>query len=311
MERLYLVMIFCSVAILASLVFGPSARERAVMRRAGAVRPGRQDALALDEQELAQPFSQRVLGPAVGTLRAQLLRFAPVSVRKRAEEKLLRAGRPMEVGSLFAVRFLLVAVMLLMGLLVVMVGHGTALSHNMATVIGFTAAGYLLPDLWLGGKVNKRKQAIEHGLPDVLDLLTISVEAGLGFDAAIQKVAEKFKGPVGEEFQEYIKEVKLGRPRVDALRGLSRRADIEDMKTFVASLIQAEQLGVGLAQVLRIQSDQMRYRRRQRAQERAMKMPIKMLFPLVFFILPTIFIVLFAPLAVHMMDVFTSGGPGL
>ncbi|MDP2871767.1 MAG: type II secretion system F family protein [Bacillota bacterium] len=306
MERLFLVLIFGSVAALASLVFGPSARERAVNRRVSAVRPGRQDPLALEDQELAQPFSQRVLGPAVASLRSQLLRFAPVSVRRRAEDKLLRAGRPMEVGSLFAVRFLLLTVMLVFGVLMAMVGQGTSVGRNMATVIGFTFAGYVLPDLWLGGKVNKRRQAIEHGLPDVLDLLTISVEAGLGFDAAIQKVAEKFKGPVGEEFQEYIKEVKLGRPRVEALRGLSRRADLEDMKTFVASLIQAEQLGVSLAQVLRIQADQMRYRRRQRAQERAMKMPIKMLFPLVFFILPTIFIVLFAPLAVHLMEVFRA-----
>lgn len=307
MERLFLVMVFGSLAVLLSMVLGPSARERTVMRRASAVRPSRQDAVALEDQELAQPFSQRVLGPAVGALRAQLLRFTPVSARRRAEEKLLRAGRPMEVGSFFAIRFLLLAVMFVTGFLVVTFGHVGSPAKNMLTVIGFVGAGYVLPDLWLGGKINQRRQAIQHGLPDVLDLLTISVEAGLGFDAAIQRVAEKFKGPIGEEFQEYIKEVKLGRPRVEALRGLSRRADIEDIKTFVASLIQAEQLGVSLAQVLRIQSDQMRYRRRQRAQERAMKMPIKMLFPLVFFILPTIFIILFAPLAVHLMGVFGGG----
>jgi tight adherence protein C len=177
------------------------------------------------------------------------------------------------------------------------------LSKRVILVLVAALLGLMLPEMWLNGKVGKRRSSIEQALPDVLDLLCISVEAGLGFDSAIQKVAEKFKGPIGNEFQEYIKEVKLGRSRIDSLRGLARRTDLPDVRAFVAALVQAEQLGVSLAHVLRVQSDQMRYRRRTRAQERAMKVPIKMLFPLVIFILPTIFIVLFAPVGVHLMDV--------
>jgi tight adherence protein C len=189
------------------------------------------------------------------------------------------------------------------GLLLSMMVPSIDPGKKLLVVFGAAAVGLILPETWLNGKVAKRRADIQSALPDVLDLLCISVEAGLGFDAAIQKVAEKFKGPIGEEFQEYIKEVKLGRSRVEALRGLSRRTDLDDLRSFVASLVQAEQLGISLANILRLQSEQMRYRRRQRAQEQAMKVPIKMLFPLAFFILPTIFIVLFAPVGIHLMEV--------
>jgi tight adherence protein C len=302
-ERFWLLMLFMSVGMLAMTMLGPSQQERVILRRAGAVRPSKQDPLALEDEELALPFSQRVLGPAVSALRAKVLRYTPVGMRKRAEERLLRAGRPMEVGALFSVRFLSFGVLSVVGLVLGALSPGLAMQRRVLLAACISVLGLLLPNIWLNGVIGRRRQAVLTALPDVLDLLSVSVEAGLGFDSAIQKVAEKFKGPVGEEFQEYIKEVRLGRPRVDALRGLGRRTDLEDMRSFTAALVQAEQLGVSLAQVLRVQSDQMRHRRRQRAQERAMKVPIKMLFPLVIFILPTIFIVLFAPVAVHLMGV--------
>lgn len=306
MERLILLIIFCAVAILSQGLLGPSARERIALRRAVTIRPGRQDALALEDQELSLPFSQRVVAPAMTSLRTKVLRYTPVGMRRRAEEKLVRAGRPMEVGALFSLRALMIAGFLVIGLF-----FGFALASwgplKRSLAVGVcTGIGLILPDIWLAGRISRRKSAIQVALPDVLDLLTISVEAGLGFDAAIQKVAEKFRGPLGEEFQEYVKEVKLGRPRVDALRGLSRRVDLEEIRTFVAALIQAEQLGVSLAHVLRVQAEQMRYRRKQRAQERAMKMPVKIIFPLVIFILPTIFIVLFAPMAVQLMGIMSG-----
>jgi tight adherence protein C len=302
-ERLWLLAIFGSVAALVHFISGPSPQERIILRRTIAVRPSKTDPLALEDEELAVPFSQRVLGPAVNSFRSRILRYTPVGARKRAEEKILRAGRPVEVGTLFTIRFLLVGGLLVVAILLGVFLPGASAARRGLAVVCLPAGGFLLPDIWLNGLVGRRRRAIETALPDVLDLLTISVEAGLGFDAAIQRVAEKFHGPMGEELQGYIKEVKLGRPRVEALRGLSRRTDLADVRTFVAALIQAEQLGVSLANVLRVQADQMRYRRKQRAQERAMKMPVKILFPLVIFILPTVFIVLFAPLAVHMMEV--------
>jgi tight adherence protein C len=305
-ERLILLTIFCAIAILAQGVFGPSARERIALRRTIGVRPGHQDPLALEDQELALPFGQRVIAPAMASLRAKVLHYTPVGVRRRAEERLLRAGRPMEVGALFTFRVLMLLVLLAVGLLFALALSNWSPMKRTLIVCACAGVGWVFPDVWLGGRISRRRTTIQVALPDVLDLLCISVEAGLGFDAAIQKVAEKFRGPLGEEFQEYIKEVKLGRPRMDALRALARRVDLEEIRTFVAALIQAEQLGVSLAQVLRVQAEQMRYRRKQRAQERAMKMPVKIIFPLVIFVLPTIFIVLFAPMAVQLMGIMSG-----
>jgi len=306
MERLLLLIVFTSLGVLTMQLLGPTTQERMVLRRTGAIRPNRQDPLALEDEEMALPFSQRVLGPAIHSLRSQVLRYTPVGMRKRAEERLLRAGRPLEVGTLFSVRFLFFGVMALMGLLLSALVPGIGIGKRLLMAMVAAMVGLVLPNVWLNGLVTRRRNAIEGALPDVLDLLCVSVEAGLGFDASIQKVAEKFKGPIGEEFQEYIKEVRLGRTRVEALRGLGRRTELEDMRSFVAALVQAEQLGVSLAQVLRVQADQMRHRRRQRAQERAMKVPIKMLFPLVIFILPTVFIILFAPMAIHLMEIMSG-----
>lgn len=303
MERLWLLLTFVSIAYLVYHFLGPSPQERAILRRAIAVRPTRMDALAMEDEELSLPFSQRVLAPFINAIRGQALRYTPVGMRRRAEEKLLKAGRPIEVGSLFAIRFIGFGVAVVLGILLSLLMPNVDPGRRLFILLGAALLGALLPEQWLNGKVGKRRADVEAALPDVLDLLCISVEAGLGFDSAIQKVAEKFKGPVGEELQEYIKEVKLGRTRVDALKGLSRRTDLDDLRAFVASLVQAEQLGVSLAHVLRLQSDQMRYKRRQRAQERAMKVPIKMLFPLAFFILPTIFIILFAPVGINLMQI--------
>jgi tight adherence protein C len=303
MERLWLLVAFASFAYFAYNFLGPSPQERTIIRRAIAIRPAKMDALAVEDEEMSLPFSQRVLAPLTNALRGQALRYTPVGLRRRTEDKLLRAGRPMEVGTLFAIRFLGFGIAVVFGLLLSMMVPSIDPGKKLLVVFGAAAVGLILPETWLNGKVAKRRADIQSALPDVLDLLCISVEAGLGFDAAIQKVAEKFKGPIGEEFQEYIKEVKLGRSRVEALRGLSRRTDLDDLRSFVASLVQAEQLGISLANILRLQSEQMRYRRRQRAQEQAMKVPIKMLFPLAFFILPTIFIVLFAPVGIHLMEV--------
>jgi tight adherence protein C len=138
-------------------------------------------------------------------------------------------------------------------------------------------------------------------LPDVLDLLTVSVEAGLGFDQAVVKVIEKFKGPLAEEFHRTLQEVRMNKPRREALRALADRVGIDDLTAFIAALIQADQLGVSIAKVLRIQSDQMRIKRRQRAEEQAQKASIKMLFPLIFFIFPAMFIVLLGPAVLSMM----------
>jgi tight adherence protein C len=155
--------------------------------------------------------------------------------------------------------------------------------------------GFMLPALWLGQKIRSRKNSVIRSLPDALDLLTICVEAGLVFDQAMQKVAEKWDDELSRAFARVLHEIRLGKTRREALRDMADRLDLSDVTSFVAAVIQAEQLGVSIAKVLRIQSDQMRIRRRQRAEEKAHQAPVKMLFPMVFLIFPAIWIVLLGP----------------
>jgi tight adherence protein C len=169
------------------------------------------------------------------------------------------------------------------------------------------AVGFLAPEFWLGRKIRARSQGMVLQLPDALDLLTISVEAGLGFDAALAKVVEKMDGPLIDEFRQALAEVRMGRTRREALRDVADRADARPVTNFIGAIIQAEQLGVPIAKVLQIQSNQLRIERRQRAEEAAAKAPVKMLFPMVGCIFPTIFIVILGPAVVTLM----GGGPGL
>ena len=155
--------------------------------------------------------------------------------------------------------------------------------------------GYMAPEFWLGRKIRARSWAMILQLPDALDLLTISVEAGLGFDAALAKVVEKMEGPLVDEFRQALAEVRMGRTRRDALRDVATRADAQPVSNFIGAIVQAEQLGVPIAKVLQIQSNQLRIERRQRAEEAAAKAPVKMLFPMVGCIFPTIFIVILGP----------------
>jgi len=169
------------------------------------------------------------------------------------------------------------------------------------TVVGL-AIGYLLPALWLRSKIQRRQDEVVKALPDALDLLTICVEAGLGFDAAMAKVAEKWDNELSRAFGRVIQEIRLGKLRRQALREMDHNLEVTDITSFVAAVIQADQLGVSMAKVMRIQSEQMRIRRRQRAEEKAHQAPVKMLFPLVFLIFPAIYIVLLGPAVLVVMD---------
>jgi tight adherence protein C len=168
------------------------------------------------------------------------------------------------------------------------------------------AFGFIGPEFWLGGRIRKRAMDMILQLPDALDLLTISVEAGLGFDAALAKVVEKMEGPLVNEFRQALAEIRMGRTRRDALRDIVARADAQPVANFIGAIVQAEQLGVPIAKVLQIQSQQLRIERRQRAEEAAAKAPVKMLFPMVGCIFPTIFIVILGPAIVTVM-----GGVGI
>ena len=173
--------------------------------------------------------------------------------------------------------------------------------HKMPFLIGIVMVpigalfGYTAPEFWLGGRVKKRQKAILLMIPDALDLLTISVRAGLGFDAALGKVTEKLQGPLSDEFRRALAEVRVGKARRDALRDIVARTEVTPLTNFIGAIIQAEQLGVSISKVLQVQSEQLRIERRQRAEEQAAKAPIKMLFPLVGCIFPSLFIVILGP----------------
>lgn len=172
---------------------------------------------------------------------------------------------------------------------------------NLGLSVVVTIIGYIFPDTWLNVRTKQRKIEIMDTLPDVLDLLTVSVEAGLGFDSALLTVSEKRKGVLGQEFLKLIQEIKMGRPRREALRDMSKRIEVEDLNSLIASLIQADQLGISIGGVLRNQAEQIRQKRRQRTEEKAQKAPVKMMFPLVFFIFPSVFIVILGPAVLQVM----------
>jgi tight adherence protein C len=167
-------------------------------------------------------------------------------------------------------------------------------------VLVFTVLGYFFPDLWIRSKINGRQKSVRKAMPDALDLLTICVEAGLGFDAAMSKVNEKWDNELSLAFGRVIREIQLGKLRRDALRDMAEHLGIAEMTSFVAAVVQSEMLGVSMAKILRIQSDQMRMKRRQHAEEEAHKAPIKMIFPMGLFIFPSLMIVLLTPAALRL-----------
>ena len=250
----------------------------------------------LEEMELQQPFFERTLRPMVKRLSTLGRRSGDQGgVIARTEARLERAGYPGGlrgadwVGVKLLAGIVLGIVLLLLGLLV----GGITLGFLFG-VVGLIF-GYVIPEYWLGKKISGRSLEMVLQLPDCLDLLIISVEAGLGFDAALAKVVEKMAGPLVDEFRQALAEVRMGRTRRDALRDVAKRADARPITNFIGAIVQAEQLGVPIARVLQVQSQQLRIERRQRAEEAAAKAPIKMLFPMVGCIFPTIFIVILGP----------------
>nr|HID12456.1 type II secretion system F family protein [Anaerolineae bacterium] len=268
----------------------------------------------LEEIELAQPFTERVLLPLVRGLAQFVTRFTPQRSMEAIQHKLDLAGNPYGWGPREFLGIRLLSALLLggLGFTVLLLGKNLSLFRRVLLAGTAVVLGYYLPVLWLGMKIRKRQRAIIKALPDALDLLTICVEAGLGFDAAMAKVAEKWDNELSLAFMRVIHEIQLGRLRREALRDMSDRMEIPDVATFVAAIIQAEQLGVSIARVLRIQSDQMRVRRRQRAEELARVAQVKILPPVAFLILPSIFIVLLGPAVIRVMTmelpIFQFGG---
>ena len=261
---------------------------------------------SLEEFELQQPFFERVVRPVVKRLSRVGNRGDTGGVIARADAKLEKAGYPggLRGADWMGVKLLATIVAAVLFFFLGLLMGGGALAFIFA-LMG-AAFGFIGPEFWLGGRIRKRAMDMILQLPDALDLLTISVEAGLGFDAALAKVVEKMEGPLVNEFRQALAEIRMGRTRRDALRDIVARADAQPVANFIGAIVQAEQLGVPIAKVLQIQSQQLRIERRQRAEEAAAKAPVKMLFPMVGCIFPTIFIVILGPAIVTVM-----GGVGI
>ncbi|MEJ2209215.1 MAG: type II secretion system F family protein [Anaerolineae bacterium] len=252
--------------------------------------------MTLEEIELAAPFSQRVLVPLLRASSQFVSRFTPERTLEQTRRKLELAGNPNNWGptEFLGVRGL--AALLLGGLTFFLTMlTNTAVTQRLLFVAVMVFLGFFLPVLWLGGRISRRQDEVIKTLPDALDLLTISVEAGLPFDGAMQRVAEKWDNEISKAFARMLNEMRVGKARRDALRDMAERIDVPDVTSFVAALVQADQLGISIAKVLRIQSEQMRIKRRQRAEEKAQQAPIKMLIPMTFLIFPTILIVILGP----------------
>ncbi len=262
--------------------------------------------LTLEELELQQPIMDRIFIPAAKAILARLGQYGAKQSAERLRTNLQQAGNP---GGITPPMFvgLRVGLALVLGLLITVITLRTMeLSQALLySSIGFVL-GYMLPVTWLGQQIKKRKKSITKALPDALDLLCISVEAGLAFDLALQRVTQKWDDELSREFKKVLSDIRLGRTRREALKDLGVRTGVEDVQTFTAAVIQADQLGVSMSKILRLQSDQMRQRRRQRAEEAAQQAPIKMLFPMVFLIFPALFVVILGPAVPRIMESFGS-----
>ena len=257
--------------------------------------------------ELERPFSERVLGPSANRLVSLGRRLTPDDRVQRIRRRLDLAGNPAgwDVDRILAFKALFGIVGLVVGVaapLLLQLG----LLRTVAIAALATTLGWLGPSLWLYQKAYDRSEQVRRELPDALDLLTISVEAGLAFDAAVAQVARNSSGPLAEEFFRVLQEMQIGTGRVDALRALGERTDVPELRSFVGAMVQADAFGIPIARVLRVQAKEMRIKRSQRAEEKAQKVPVKILFPLIFCILPSLFVVIMGPAAISIYHSFSE-----
>ncbi len=264
----------------------------------------RGESATLEEIELSQPLSERVVIPLARSIGQLAIRFTPQNAIQTTAHKLDLAGNPrgMDPTIFWASRFILAVVLGALMMFLFSLGlPGWSWGRKLLIIGLFVLLGFFVPEMLLSSKITRRQKEIRKAMPDSLDLLTICVEAGLGFDGALAKVHDKWDNELGRAFGRVLREIQLGKLRREALRDMADRMGIPEMTSFVAAVTQSEQLGVSMAKVLRIQADQMRVKRRQLAEEEAHKAPIKMLIPMAILIFPSICIVLMTPALLMLM----------
>ena len=297
----------CASMILALSVIGVITSERRGVARSVAAVQALDSAPSILKDEVDRPFAERVIAPLGERMVGLGRRLVRADTARKLEYRLNIAGNPpaWDVNRILGLKVLGMALFGGLGFLYLL-GMGWPF-YRVVVATGLAAAfGYVLPNVLLYNAGQKRATLMRNGLPDAMDLLTISVEAGLGFDAAVSRVAKNGDGPLNQEFARLLQEMQLGVGRVDAMRAMADRTSLPDLKSFCSAMVQADSLGIPIARVLRIQSKEMRTKRRQRAEEKAQQVPVRIMIPLVLFILPCLFLVILGPAGIQIAETFSS-----
>lgn len=296
--------VFLSLGI-ALTVIGVATQEKRSVGRSLAAMEALTAAPEEMQEELDRPFSERVVEPTIARFNKIGRRLSAADTGERIQHRLDVAGNPAgwSVDRVVGLKVVGFTVLLMLSITITML-IGMSLVMMLVVCVGASMLGYVTPNFVIYQKGYDRSEQMQRDLPDALDLLTISVEAGLAFDSALARVAKSTEGPLAAEFARVLQEMNIGMGRMEAMRALGDRTHIPELKGFVTAMVQADAFGIPIGQVLRIQSTEMRTKRRQRAEEKAQKVPVKILFPLIFCILPTLFIAVMGPGVITMMEAF-------
>jgi tight adherence protein C len=292
------------VGVLATVLLAGSQRRDAA-RRGALLESFRSTPVPLRQKELAVPFAERIIDPLTKRFVRTGRRLTPDERLDRIRNRLDLAGNPVgwDVDRVLGLKALGLVTGILVGVVLPPV-FGWGLRGVFLTTLTLALLGWFGPTMWLYQVGFDRTEQVRRELPDALDLLTISVEAGLAFDAALAQVARNSDGPLAKELFRVLQEMQIGTGRTDALRALGERTDVEELRIFVGAMVQADTFGIPIANVLRVQSKEMRIKRSQRAEEKAQQVPVKILFPLIFCILPALFIVVMGPAGIKIFEQF-------
>lgn len=293
----YATVMFCLMVLL----FRKKGEELDLMQRRYSQIQGNEE-FRLDD-ELYKSFAQRFIVPAVMSFRKILKKKKPKKTVKhdeKLETELKLAGLSLSANEFITIKYFVFGSCIVLAFIILVMSNDLLLGCMLALFL--LILGILIPRYFLKVKITLRKSRIKNQIPDVLDILSVSLEAGLGFDGALLKISGRIKGPFIDELVILYREIKMGKPRKDALKALSERSDVEEVKAFASTVMQAETLGISVKNVLKLQADQLRNARRELAEEKGKKAPIKMMLPLVLFVFPVIFIILLGPTVIQFIN---------
>ena len=299
--------LLCVAMVLTLSMIGVVTTERRGVARSVAAVQALDSAPSVLKEEIERPFAERVIAPLGGRLVGLGRRLTRADTARKIQYRLNIAGNPpaWDVNRILGLKVLGLALFSGVGFLYLLTMGLPFYRVIIATALAATF-GYVLPNVLLHNAGQKRERLMRNALPDAMDLLTISVEAGLGFDAAVSRVAKNGEGPLNQEFARLLQEMQLGVGRMEAMRSMAERTSLPDLKSFCSAMVQADSLGIPIARVLRIQSQEMRTKRRQRAEEKAQQVPVRIMIPLVLFILPCLFLIILGPAGIQIAETFSG-----